>query len=110
MITTHSNNRIKSRRNKKDPQRMTKIKPFIDKHNCEGGNYPSKDDDWNEFENNNLMIALMFCVIKKKTYILPMFQNNSNHEKQLILLLIPNGAGWNYLAVKKLSGLLIGIT
>ena len=56
------------------------------------------------------MIALMFCVIKKKTYILPMFQNNSNHEKQLILLLIPNGAGWNYLAVKKLSGLLIGIT
>ena len=45
MITTHSNNRIKSRRNKKDPQRMTKTKPFIDKHNCEGANYPSKDDD-----------------------------------------------------------------
>ena len=28
---------------------------------------------------------------------------NTNHEKQVILLMIPNGEGWNYLAVKKLS-------
>ena len=66
MITTHSNNRIKSRRNKKDPQRMTKTKPFIDKHNCEGANYPSKDDDWKEFENNNLMIAFSVLYNKKE--------------------------------------------
>ena len=66
MITTHSNNRIKSRRNKKDPQRMTKTKPFIDKHNWEGANYPSKDDDWKEFENNNLMIAFSVLYNKKE--------------------------------------------
>ena len=40
-------------------------------------------------------------------YILPAFQiENSNHEKQIILLMIPNGGGWNYLAVKKLSAIL----
>ena len=40
-------------------------------------------------------------------YILPAFQiENSNHEKQITLLMIPNGGGWNYLAVKKLSAIL----
>ena len=31
---------------KKDLQRITKIKPFIDKYNCEGINYPSQKGDW----------------------------------------------------------------
>ena len=39
-----------------------------------------------------------------------MFQNNSNHEViqtySVILLMIPNGEGWYYLAVKQLSRLL----
>ena len=37
---------------------------------------------------------------------------NSNCEKQIIFLMIPNGEkeGWHYLAVKKLSALLKGIT
>ena len=45
-----------------------------------------------------------------------MFQNitqidNSNREKQVILLMIPNRKGrWHYLAVKKLSALLRVIT
>ena len=40
-----------------------------------------------------------------------MFQNNSNREKQNIVFMILNGEKqWNYLAVKKLSALLRGIT
>ena len=34
-----------------------------------------------------------------------MFQENSNREKKVILLMIPNRKGWHYLAVKKLSAL-----
>ena len=30
---------------KKDPQRITKIKPFINKYNWEGINFPSEKDD-----------------------------------------------------------------
>ena len=37
-------------------------------------------------------------------------KNNSNREKQVILLMIPNGEKWHYLAVKKLSALLRGKT
>ena len=34
----------------------------------------------------------------------------SNYEKQVIILMTPNGEGWYYLAVKKLSALLTGMT
>ena len=54
----------------------------------------------------------MSCILEKiYIYILPMFQSiNSNHKKQVILLMIWHGAGWRDLAVKKQSVLLIGIT
>ena len=37
-------------------------------------------------------------------------KNNSNREKQVISLITPNGKGWHYLEVKKLTALLRGIT
>ena len=45
-------------------------------------------------------------------YLFPAYvsKDNSNREKQVILLMIPNGEGWHYLAVTKLSALLRGIT
>ena len=36
---------------KKDPQRITQIKPFINKHNWEGINVPSDKDDWKKLRN-----------------------------------------------------------
>ena len=43
----------------------------------------------------------MFCMLKKeKTYPVYVSKYNSNHEKQLILLMIPNWEGWHYLSVK----------
>ena len=35
--------------NKWNPERVSKIKLFINKYNLEGINYPSKIDDWNIF-------------------------------------------------------------
>ena len=58
----------------KHPERITKNKPFIDKYNWEGINYASEKNDWKTFEKNNLFL-LMFYMLKKKKYILPMFQN-----------------------------------
>ena len=48
----------------------------------------------------------------KKEKIHPVYvsKHNPNCEKQVILLMISNGEGWHYLAVKKLSALLRGIT
>ena len=53
----------------------------------------------------------MFCDLKNKN-IYPDYasKRTSKREKQVILLIIPNGEGWNYLAVKNLSVLLKRIT
>ena len=47
---------------------------------------------------------------KEKIYIAYVSKHNSNCEKQVILLMIPHGKEWHYLALKKLSALLRGIT
>ena len=60
---------------KKDWERITKIKPFINKYNWKGINFPSEKDDWKKIKKNNVTIALNVLYAKKKKYILPMFQN-----------------------------------
>ena len=91
---------------KRDPQRISKIKPFINKYNWKGINYPSKIDDLKTFQENNPTIALNILYVKGKE-ILPVYISihNSTREKQIILLMIPNEEkeGWHYVTVKKLS-------
>ena len=42
----------------KNTERITKIKPFINKYNWEGMNFPSEKDDQKKFEKNSVTIAL----------------------------------------------------
>ena len=60
---------------KKDPQKITKIKPFLIKYNWHGINFLSEKDDWKKFEKNNATYDLNVLYVKKKKYILPMLQN-----------------------------------
>ena len=46
----------------------------------------------------------------KKIHVAYKSKHTSNREKQVILLMISNGENWDYFLVKKLSGLLRGIT
>ena len=57
-------------------------------------------------------LFLMFYILKKQKYALPIFQKLTWIVKKKIILMIPNKEkeGWHYLAVKKLSVLLRGIT
>ena len=73
------------------PEKVSNIKPFINKYNWEGANYPSKIDDWKTFEKNNPTIALNILYTKeKKIYSAYISKINSNCEKQIILLMTPN--------------------
>ena len=47
-------------------ERITKIKPLMNKYNWQGTNYSSKKDDWKKIEKNNVTIA--FFLKKKKIY------------------------------------------
>ena len=52
----------------------------------------------------------MYAKKAKKIYPAYISKHNSNREKQVIILIILNKQRWHYLAVKKLSALLRGIT
>ena len=50
---------------------------------------------------NNVTVALnVLCGKKEKIYGSYFSKHNSNHKKQVILLMTPNGEKWHYLAVK----------
>ena len=70
-----------------------------------------KKDDCKIFWKNNLTIILNVLYVEKMgicpTYV---SEHNSNREKQVIILMIPNGEGWYYIEVKQLSALLRRIT
>ena len=59
----------------RDPQRISKIKTFINKYNWNRIKYPSKIDDWKAFEESNPTIALNILYIKEKQIYLLTFQN-----------------------------------
>ena len=75
ILPIHSKSCVESWKNKKPFQRITKIKPFINKYNWKGISFPSEKDTWKKFEKNNLTIALNVLYAKKKKYILFIFQN-----------------------------------
>ena len=97
----------------KNPQRITKIKPFIDTYNWKDIKFPSHSNDWKKFEQNNRTIALNILYVPYNTkQIRPAYISKYNYKRdnQVILLMITDNEKWHYLAVKNISGLLRGIT
>ena len=64
MLSIHCNSCVKSWRNKKKSENITKIKPFINKYNWERIHFPSEKDDWKKFEKNNRTIPLNDFYVK----------------------------------------------
>ena len=101
---------------KKDPQRVSKIKPFIEKCNWEDIDFPSTSKDWKKLEcNYEVALDILYVPYNtKKINIAYKSKNNLTHERQIILCVmvykISDGQKWNYLIVKNFSGLLRGIT
>ena len=99
---------------KKDPQRISKLKPYINQHNWKDIKFPSDKEDWKKFERNNKEIALnVLFVAHNKKEIEPAYtlKHNYKRKKLVILLMITDDNNrWHYLAVKRLPILLRGIT
>ena len=53
----------------KDPQRVSKIKPFINQYNWNDIDFPSTGKDWKKFELNNESIALNILYVLHKRSI-----------------------------------------
>ena len=86
------------------PERISKIKPFINQYNWKDIDFPPTNKDSKKLELNN-EIALNILYVPHNTR-----KNNLTCDKQVILLMITNGEKWHYLTVKILPGLLRRIT
>ena len=97
----------------RNPQRISKIKPFINNYKWNDINFPATKKGWNKFEVNNKNIAINILYVPyntKKIEIAYKSKYNLIRDNQIILLMISNSENWHYLAVRSLSGLLRGIS
>ena len=98
---------------KRDSQRITKIKHFIYQDSWREINFLSNKKDWEKFELNDKSIVLNILHLPHNTEkIRHAYKSKYNlePENQVILLMITDGEKWHYLALKKMSALLKGIT
>ena len=89
----------------KDPQRISKLKPYINKYNWKGIEFPVGPKEWVKFENINKTIALNVLYIPRNTKTISLAyrsEHNNKRKKQVILLTISNGKKQHYLAVNNL--------
>ena len=80
-------------RNKRDHQRISKIKPFIDPYNWKDIEFPATSKDWKKFElNNEVGLNILYLPNNtRKINVAYKSKNNLTCEKQLILLMITDG-------------------
>ena len=93
----------------KDRQRISELKPYINKYNWEGIEFPTGGKDWKKIEQNNKTIALNVLYIPHDTKTISVAyrsEYNNTHKKQVILLMITDAKKWHYLAVTNSSALL----
>ena len=83
---------------RKDPQKIRKMKPFIDQYNCKEINFPSNKKDWKKFELNNKSIVLNILFVPHNTEQIRHAYKSKYHlkcENQVILLMITDGKKWH---------------
>ena len=87
---------LKHEQIKNDPQRISKIRPFVDQYNWKKINFRSHKNDWYKFEKNN-----------KKTLSLLFFPCNTEEirpryvSKHNLQMAITDGKKQHYLDLKK---------
>ena len=118
------------------PESISKLKPFINNYNWKDIEFPSHLKDWRKFECNNKIIALNILYVPYNAkqvrqastsehdnvdyneyddteQIRPAYISKHNNERDThvnLLMIADETNNWHYLAVKRISGLLRGIT
>ena len=92
----------------KNPQRISKLKPYINKYNWEGIDFSAGSKEWQKFEWNNKTIALNVLYIphNPKTISVAYRSEYNNKRKSNFVNNYWWWLSWHYLAVTNLSTLL----
>ena len=103
MFSVSNNCGIKSSKIGKHPERISNIKPFIDKYNWKGIDFQAGIKDWKHFEENNKEITLNILYVAHNTKTINVAYKskyNRKRKNQVVLLMITNGKKWHYIALK----------
>ena len=96
------------------PERISKLKPFINNYNWKDIEFSSHSKDWRKFECNNKTIALNILYVPyntKKINQAYISKHNNERDNRVNLLMITDETNnWHYFAVKRMSRLLREIT
>ena len=79
---------------KTNPERISKLKPYINTYNWEGIDFPAQTKEWKKFKQNSKTIALYILFIPHNTKSISFAyrsEHNTKHKKQVILLMITDG-------------------
>ena len=92
------------------PERISNIKPFIDKYNWKGIDFPAGIKDWKKFEKNNKEVALNILSAPsnntKTINLIYKSKYNRKRKNQVVLLMITDNKQsdkidkWYYIALK----------
>ena len=85
------NGSLDYQRSKKEPQKISELKPYINQYNWKGLKSPSDKEDWKKFEQHNKEIALnILFVPHNKAEIIPEYISKYKHKSknQVVLLMI----------------------
>ena len=77
-----------------NPERISKLKPYINRYNWEGIEFPAGPKDWKKFERNNKANVLNTLFIPHNTKTIRVAyrsEYNNMCKKQVILLMITGG-------------------
>ena len=82
MIQNALNDSLDYLRIKKDPQKISKLRPYINQYNWKSIKFPSDKEDWKKFEQNNKEIAsnILFVPHNKKE-IEPSYISKYNYKR-----------------------------
>ena len=82
------------------PERISKLKPYVNIYNWEGIDVPAGPKNWIKFERNNKKVALNVLFIPRNTKPISVAyrsEYSNKNKKQVILFMITNGKKWHYL-------------
>ena len=109
MFSVSKNCGIKSSKIGKHPERISNIKPFIDKYNWKGIDFQAGIKDWKHFEENNKEITLNILYVAHNTKTINVAYKskyNRKRKNQVVLLMITDNKQsdeidkWHYIALK----------
>ena len=89
----------------KDPQRISKNRPHINKYNWRDIDFPAGTDEYKKFERNNNDIALNISYAphnKKEIKLAYKSKYNRKRKNQVVLLIITDNKQWHYTALKSI--------